>query len=114
MVDENELDKLREERMNQIQNGDGSSAQDQKEQAEKQKQQLWEKAKQYMSSDARERLSTMKIANEHLAISVAQQITMLLGESGRVSKVDDDQMKNILRQIQKDKKQNQSDIKFRK
>jgi len=34
MVDENELDKLREERMNQIQNGDGSSAQDQKEQAE--------------------------------------------------------------------------------
>jgi|GEM_PF-568206 DNA-binding TFAR19-related protein (PDSD5 family) len=113
MVDENELDKLREERMNQIQNGDGSSAQDQKEQAEKQKQQLWEKAKQYMSSDARERLSTMKIANEHLAISVAQQITML-GESGRVSKVDDDQMKNILRQIQKDKKQNQSDIKFRK
>jgi len=44
----------------------------------------------------------MKIANEHLAISVAQQITML-GESGRVSKVDDDQMKNILRQIQKDK-----------
>lgn len=113
MVDEDELDRLREERMNQIQNGENSSLEDQQEQAEKQKQQLWEKAKQYMSSNSRERLSTMKIANENLAMSVAQQITML-GESGRVNKVDDDQMKNILKQIQKDKKQNQSDIKFRK
>lgn len=113
MVDEDELDRLREERMNQIQNGDNSSAEDQQETAEQQKQQLWDQAKQYMTSNARERLSTMKVANEELAMSVAQQITML-GESGRVSKVNDDQMKNILKEIQKDKKNNQSDIKFRK
>jgi len=113
MVDEDELDKLREERMNRIQNGDNSSVEDQQETAEQQKQQLWDQAKQYMTSNARERLSTMKVANEDLAMSVAQQITML-GESGRVSKVNDDQMKNILKEIQKDKKNNQSDIKFRK
>jgi len=113
MVDEDELDKLREERMNEIQNGDGSSIEDQQEAAEQQKKQLWEQAKKYMTSDARERLSNMKIANEQLAMSVAQQITML-GQSGRVSKVEDDQMKNILKEIQQDKKQDQSDIKFRK
>ena len=113
MVEEDELDKLREERMNEIQNGETSSIEDQQEEAEKQKQQLWEQAKQYMTSSARERLTNMKVANEQLAMSVAQQITML-GESGRVSKVDDDQMKSILKEIQKDKKENQSDIKFRK
>jgi programmed cell death protein 5 len=113
MVDEDEIDKLREERMNEIQNGDDSSVEDQQEAAEQQKQQLWDQAKQYMTSNARERLSNMKVANEQLAMSVAQQITML-GKSGRVSKVDDDQMKNILKEIQKDKKNNQSDIKFRK
>lgn len=113
MVEEDELDKLREERMNEIQGGDESSFEDQQESAEEQKQQLWNQAKQYMTSKARERLSNMKVANEHLAISVAQQI-MMLGKSGRVTKVDDEQMKNILREIQKDKKQNQSDIKFRK
>lgn len=113
MVDEDELDGLREERMNEIQNGENSSVEDQQEAAEQQKQQLWDQAKQYMTSNARERLSNMKVANEQLAMSVAQQITML-GESGRVSKVDDDQMKSILKEIQKDKEQNQSDIKFRK
>ena len=113
MVDEDELDKLREERMNEIQGGESSSSEDQKEAAEQQKQQLWEKAKQYLTSDARERLTNMKVANEQLAMSVAQQITML-GQSGRVSKVDDNQMKKILKEIQKDKKQNQSNIKFRK
>jgi programmed cell death protein 5 len=113
MVDEDELDELRKERMNEIQNGDNSSVEGQQEAAEQQKQQLWDQAKQYMTSNARERLSNMKVANEQLAMSVAQQITML-GKSGRVSKVDDDQMKNILKEIQKDKKNNQSDIKFRK
>lgn len=113
MPDDDKLEKLREERMNEIQNGNGSSIEDQEEAAEKQKQQLWDKAKQYMTSDARERLSNVKIADEQLAMSVAQQIAML-GQSGQVKKVDDDQMKNILKEIQKDKKQNQSDIKFRK
>lgn len=113
MVDEEEIDKLREERMNEIQNGENSSVEDQQEQVEQQKKQLWEKAKQYMTKSARERLTNMKVANEQLAMSVAKQITML-GDSGRVSKVNDDQMKSILKEIQKDKEQNQSDIKFRK
>lgn len=113
MVDEDEIDKLREERMNEIQNGDGSSAEDRQEAAEQQKQQLWNQAKQYMTSDARERLSNMKVANEQLAMAVARQITML-GQSGQVTKVNDGQMKNILKEIQKDKEQNKSDIKFRK
>ncbi len=113
MVDEDELDKLREERMNEIQDGENSSVEDQQEAAEEQKQQLWDQAKQYMTSKARERLSNMKVANEQLAMSVAQQV-MMLGQSGQITKVDDDQMKNILKEIQKDKKQNQSDIKFRK
>lgn len=112
-MDEDELDKLRKERMNQMQNGEDSSIEGQQEAAEQQKQQLWEKAKQYMTSDARERLTNIKVANEQLAMSVAQQIAML-GESGRVKKVDDDQMKQILKSIQKDKENNQSDIKFRK
>ena len=113
MVDDDELEKLREEKRKQLQNGDQPSVEDQQEAAEQQKQQLWDKAKQYMTSDARERLSNMKVANEQLAMSVAQQIAML-GQSGQVTKVDDDQMKTILKEIQKDKKQNQSDIKFRK
>ena len=113
MVDEDELEKLREERMNEIQNGEESPLEDQQESAEQQKQQLWNQAKQYMTSNARERLSNMKVANEQLAMLVAQQI-MMLGEAGRIEKVDDDKMKNILKQIQEDKKNNQSNIKFRK
>lgn len=113
MVDEDELEKLREERMNEIQNGEDSSLEEQEEAAEQQKQQLWNQAKKYLTSDAQERLSNMKVADEQLALSVAQQIAML-GKSGRVSQVDDEQMKRILKEIQKDKKQNQSDIKFRK
>lgn len=113
MVDDDELEELREERMNRIQNGDDSSVKDREEAAEQQKQQLWDQAKQYMTSDARERLSNVKVANEQLAMSVAQQVAML-GQSGQIDRIGDDQMKNILKEIQKDKKQDQSDIKFRK
>lgn len=110
MSEEDELEKLREERMEELQ---GDEAEAREEQVEQQKQQIWEEAKSYMTKDARERLSNVKMVKEQLALSVARQIARL-GNSGQVGKVDEQQMKNILKSIQGEKENSQSNIKFRK
>jgi len=108
-MDDDELEKLREQKRNEIQQNESGSRE---ESVEQQKQQLWSEAKKYMSKEASSRLSNIKAVNEELAFSVAQQIAML-GDSGRIEKVDDAHMKQILTQIKEDN-EDDSDIKFRR
>ncbi|MBC5792616.1 MAG: DNA-binding protein [Nanohaloarchaea archaeon] len=106
-MDDDELEELREQKRKELQGQEEAR----EEAAEQQKQQVWSRARKYMTSDAKDRLSNIKAVKEDLALSVARQITML-GEKGRISKVTDERMKQILKQIQDDK--DESDIKFRR
>ncbi len=112
MVDDEELEKLREQRSKNLQSG-SDGQENAEEAAERQKQNIWNRAKQYMTSEAVSRLGNVKAANEDLALSVAQQVTRL-GASGQINKVGEDQMKKILRSLQSEKEKNTSDIKFRR
>ncbi|MFB6143888.1 MAG: DNA-binding protein [Candidatus Nanohaloarchaea archaeon] len=108
MPDEDEIEKLKEEKLREIQEGE----EDQETRAEERKNQVWSQAKQYMSPDAKSRLANVKAANERLALAVARQIATL-GKSGRIEKVDEEQMKSILKSVQ-DQKGSEPDIKFRR
>jgi len=111
MVDDEELEKLKEERKNQLQSDDQDV--DTEEQAEQQKQRIWDQAKQYMSSEAVSRLGNIKTVDEEKALAVARQITRL-GEMGQIENISEEKMKDILRSIQQEKESSKSNIKFRK
>lgn len=111
MVDEEELEKLREQKKEELQ---GQSEEDlgrQEEAVEQQKQQIWGKAKSYMTPEAKDRLANIKTVDEQKALAVARQVAAL-GESGQISKIGEDQMKQILRSLQN--QENDSNIKFRR
>ncbi|PSH02501.1 MAG: hypothetical protein BRC26_00225 [Nanohaloarchaea archaeon QH_8_44_6] len=108
-MEDDELEKLREEKRKEIEENQESQEEQQKEMEK----QVWGKAKQYMTSDAKDRLSNIKAADKRKALRVAQQIARM-GETGRISKIDSSQMKNILRSIENEKQESQSDIKFRR
>ncbi|MFT4867611.1 MAG: programmed cell death protein 5 [Candidatus Nanohaloarchaea archaeon] len=108
-MEDDELEKLREEKKQELQ----ENQETREEQQEEMEKQVWEQAKQYMTSDAKDRLSNIKVADKRKALSVAQQIARM-GETGRIKTVDDDQMKQILKSIENEKRESQSDIKFRR
>ena len=110
MPDEDELEKLREQKKQERMQEQQEAREEQKEQVENQ---IWTQAKQYMTEDARNRLSNIKLADKEKAIAVAQQITRL-GKSGRVRNVDDNRMKEILKNLNEEEKGKESDIKFRR
>ena len=112
MADRDDLEDLKEERVKDLQEGEVDDREVAENRAKERKNQLWNQAKQYMSSDAKSRLANVKAANEQLALTVAKQI-VTLGRSGRIEKVDEQQMKNILKSLQ-DQKGSESDIKFRR
>lgn len=109
MEEDEELQKLREEKMKEMQEG----SERQEEAVEKRKEQLWTQAKEYLKEGAFDRLSNIRTVDESKAYSVAQQI-VALGKRGQIKEVDEAQMKDILREIQKDREENQGNIKFRK
>ncbi|MFB6217199.1 MAG: DNA-binding protein [Candidatus Aenigmatarchaeota archaeon] len=111
-MDEDELEKLREQKKQEIQ-GSEASQEDYEEQVENQKQQIWSQAAQYMTSEAKSRLANVKVANEELAYAVAQQVYRL-GNAGQIDTVDDDRMKKILKSLQEEKENSESNIKFRR
>lgn len=108
-MSDDELEKLREEKRKELQ----EQQQDQGEQVEQQRQAVKQKASQYLTDEARSRLGNVRAARPELAQSVEMQIARL-GESGRIQKVDDDSLKDILRDLQKDKEDSKGNISFRR
>jgi len=109
MVEDEELEKLREQKREQLR----SQEQDiQEEQLEKKKQGVWNQAKQYMTEKAKERLSNIKTVDEEKALSIAQQINML-GDSQQIQKINEQQMKQILKGLNQEQENNRN-IKFRR
>ncbi|MFB6202861.1 MAG: DNA-binding protein [Candidatus Nanohaloarchaea archaeon] len=82
-------------------------------QKESRKEQIKQMAAQYLTKDAKQRLGNVRAANPDLASSIEMQIVKL-GRSGRVDRIDDSKLKDILKSLQKEKDDSSSDIKFRR
>lgn len=104
MVDEDELEKLREQKKEQLE--------EQERQQEEQKEQISQMAKQHLTSEAQSRLERVRMAQPELVSSLDMQIARM-GEQTQ-GKIGDDQLKDILKSIQKEKQDNEFDIKFRR
>jgi programmed cell death protein 5 len=99
-----ELERLREERMEQLREQAGGQQQEgareaAQQQAEAQKQAI---LRQYLTDGARKRLNTVEMSKPQRAKQVEQQI-IALAQSGRLQeKIDEDQMKQLLRELSDD------------
>jgi programmed cell death protein 5 len=106
MPDEDELEELRQERMEQLQEQadqeiDEEELEAQREQQEAQKQAI---LRQHLTDGARKRLNTVKMSKPERGEQIEQQV-VALAQSGRVQgKIDEDQMKQILQELTPDSK----------
>lgn len=100
-----ELQKLREEKMEQIKEEQGGADEEameaQRQQAEAQKKAVLRK---HLTDDARKRLNTVKMSKPEVGEKVEQQL-VALAQSGRVQgKIDDEKMKQLLSELTPDSK----------
>jgi programmed cell death protein 5 len=105
--DDERLEELREQKLKELQqqqgqgHGDEEAQQAAQEQAERQQEAL---LKQYLTDGARQRLNAVEMSKPDFAAQVKQQVTAL-ARSGRVNgRIDEDQMKELLRELQPDQK----------
>lgn len=105
--DDERLDELRKQKMEELkQQKQGGGAQDEtqqqaQQQAEQQKQAL---LKQHLTDGARKRLNTIRMSKPEFAEKVEQQV-LALAQSGRLQdRIDEEQMKELLRELKPDSK----------
>lgn len=110
--DDERLEELRKQKMEELkqrqqQQGGGQGQVDQEaleqqqQQAEAQKKAL---LRQYLTDGARQRLNSVKMSKPDFGEQVEQQI-LALAQSGRLGdKIDEEQMKNLLREMKPEKK----------
>ncbi|MFC7069430.1 DNA-binding protein [Halobaculum lipolyticum] len=106
--DDERLEELREQKMQELQEqaqgqgqGDAEAQQAAQEQAERQQEAL---LKQHLTDGARQRLNAVEMSKPEFAAQVKQQVTAL-ARSGRVNgRIDEAQMKELLRELQPDQK----------
>lgn len=101
--DDDELEELRKEKLEQLQEqGEQGETQDAaRQQAEAQKKAL---LRQHLTDEARKRLNTVKMSRKDFGEQVEQQI-IALARSGRIQdKIDDEKMKQLLKELKPDDK----------
>jgi programmed cell death protein 5 len=108
--DDERLEELREQKMQELQEqaesggqgqADAEAQQAAQEQAEAQKEAL---LKQYLTDGARQRLNAVQMSKPDFAEQVEQQI-VALAQSGRIQdRIDEDQMKALLKELKPDSK----------
>ncbi|GAA0304359.1 DNA-binding protein [Halarchaeum salinum] len=104
-----ELRKQKREQLKQQQQGGGNAGSGANPEAQQQAQQQAEDQKkamlrQYLSDGARRRLNSVKMSKPDLAERVEQQV-VALGRSGRLQdQLDEEQMKELLRELKPDSK----------
>lgn len=103
--DEDRLDELREKKMQELQDraqqggGEAGGQEAARQQAEAQQDAL---LRQHLTDDARQRLNAVEMSKPEFAKQVKQQV-VTLARSGRIQdRIDEDQMKQILRELQPD------------
>ena len=102
---EEELEELRKKKMEQLREqqgeGDAEAQQAAQEQAEAQKKAI---LRQHLTDGARKRLNTVKMSKPQVGEKVEQQI-VALAQSGRIQgKIDEEKMKELLRELTPDSK----------
>src|SRR5512136_1326781 len=97
---DDELSELRKRRMAQLQQqaGDQQAMQDELERQQRAKSQMQMILMSILEPDARERLNTIKLTKPDFASAVEQQLIQL-AQSGRLKKITDSQLKDLLRQL---------------
>ncbi|GGL27866.1 DNA-binding protein [Halarchaeum grantii] len=101
-----ELRKQKKEQLKQQQQEGGAAGGEQPQQQASQQAEQQKKAmlRQYLSDGARRRLNSVKMSKPELAERVEQQV-VALGRSGRIQdQLDEDQMKELLRELKPDSK----------
>ena len=100
MPNEDELEKLLEEKRKKLQEReDGEAREEAQQRAEAQKKAVLRRS---LEPEARERLNALNMAKPEFAEQVERQI-VALAQSGRLEgKIDDEQMKQLLRKLQPD------------
>jgi len=103
--DEDELEQIREQKKEQLreqaQSQDDEAVEAQRQQAEAQKKAI---LRQNLTDGARKRLNTVKMSKPEAGEQVEQQV-IALAQSGRLQgKIDEDQMKELLRELTPDSK----------
>jgi programmed cell death protein 5 len=103
--DEDELERIREQKRKQLkeqaEGQDGEAMEAQRQQAEAQKKAV---LRQNLTDGARKRLNTVKMSKPQVGERVEQQI-VALAQSGRIKdQIDEDQMKELLRELTPDSK----------
>lgn len=105
--DDERLEELREERLQELQEqaeaqqGQGEAQQAAQERADAQQEAL---LRQWLTDDARQRLNAVEMSKPEFAEQVKQQL-VALARSGRLQdRIDEDQMKELLRELKPDSK----------
>ena len=105
--DDDRLEELREQKLQELQESQGGEGageeamEAQRDQAEAQKKAL---LRQHLTDGARKRLNTVKMSREQFGEQVEQQI-VALAQSGRLrEKIDEEKMKELLREMKPDSK----------
>lgn len=104
-----DIEDIREQKRKELE----EQQQDQEEALEERKKRIQQQAAQYLTSEAKSRLGNIRAADPDKATSVEMQIAQL-GKTGRINKIDDDQLKDILKSINQEEERNETDIKFRR
>lgn len=101
-----ELEKLREERMEQLRDkaegeGEGEAREQAQQRAEAQKKAV---LRQHLTDDARQRLNTLRMSKPEVAEQIESQI-VAIAKSGRIQgKIDDEKMAQLLAELTPDSK----------
>ncbi|GAA0225975.1 DNA-binding protein [Haladaptatus pallidirubidus] len=101
--DDDRLEELRQKKMEELQDQkqQEEAQQQAQQQADAQKQAL---LRQYLTDGARKRLNSVRMSKPQFAEQVEQQI-LAIAQSGRINgKIDDQKMKELLRELKPDKK----------
>lgn len=103
---DDDIEELRQKKMEELQNrtenqGNEQAQEAAQQQADAQKQAL---LRQHLTDEARQRLNTVKMSKEQFGEQVERQV-VALAQSGRIQgKIDDDKMKQLLKELQPEKK----------
>ena len=104
--DDEKLEELRQKKMEQLQDRAESGQSGEAQEAAQQQAEAQKKAllRQHLTDDARKRLNTVKMSKPQFGEQVERQVVSL-ARSGRIQgKIDDDKMKQLLKELKPDSK----------
>jgi len=104
MADEDELEKLKKKKMQELKENQqsGEAQEEAKERMEAQKKAMLRKV---MTPDARERLARVRMARPQLAEQIESQIVALAQRGATTEKIDDETLKKLLKKLSGQKKE---------